>query len=92
MHGGKSTGPRTGAGLERSQRARWKHGAYSREARASLANANRHWRELWTLLVKPGPRELLPDEKELQTLEEQGTRWKEFVDSSAARECPGEEV
>jgi hypothetical protein len=29
MHGGASTGPRTQAGLERSQRARWKHGLYS---------------------------------------------------------------
>lgn len=30
MHGGLSTGPRTLEGLSRSQRARWKHGAYSR--------------------------------------------------------------
>jgi hypothetical protein len=34
VHGGKSTGPRTPEGLERSKRARWKHGYYSREARA----------------------------------------------------------
>lgn len=33
MHGGPSTGPRTPAGLERSRRARWKHGAYSQERR-----------------------------------------------------------
>ena len=32
MHGGKSTGPRTKEGLERSRRANWKHGFYSREA------------------------------------------------------------
>src|SRR5262249_32658139 len=32
--GGKSTGPRTPEGLERSKRARWKHGYYSREAKA----------------------------------------------------------
>ncbi len=32
MHGGKSTGPRTQEGLERSRKARWKHGYYSREA------------------------------------------------------------
>ena len=32
MHGGKSTGPRTPEGLERSRRARWKHGSYSAEA------------------------------------------------------------
>ena len=31
MHGGLSTGPRTAEGLEGSRRARWKHGAYSRE-------------------------------------------------------------
>ena len=34
MHGGASTGPRTAEGLARSQRARWKHGRYSAEARA----------------------------------------------------------
>src|SRR5262249_54051171 len=30
----KSTGPRTPEGLERSRRANWKHGYYSREAKA----------------------------------------------------------
>jgi len=34
VHGGKSTGPRTPEGLERSKRARWKRGHYSREAKA----------------------------------------------------------
>jgi hypothetical protein len=34
VHGGKSTGPRTPEGLERSRRANWKHGHYSREAKA----------------------------------------------------------
>ncbi|MHC4488997.1 MAG: HGGxSTG domain-containing protein [Planctomycetota bacterium] len=29
MHGGKSTGPRTPEGLERSKKANWKHGYYS---------------------------------------------------------------
>jgi hypothetical protein len=33
MHGGLSTGPRTAEGLKRSQRANWKHGYFSREAR-----------------------------------------------------------
>ena len=33
MHGGSSTGPRTPEGLERSQHANWKHGAYSRDER-----------------------------------------------------------
>ena len=34
LHGGKSTGPRTPEGLERSRRANWKHGHYFREAKA----------------------------------------------------------
>ena len=34
VHGGKSTGPRTPKGLERSRRANWKHGHFSREAKA----------------------------------------------------------
>jgi hypothetical protein len=33
MHGGRSTGPRTPEGRERSRRARWKHGRYSIESR-----------------------------------------------------------
>jgi hypothetical protein len=37
LHGGLSTGPRTAEGLERSRRARWKHGRYSREAREARA-------------------------------------------------------
>lgn len=32
MHGGRSTGPQTLEGCERSKRARWKHGSYSVEA------------------------------------------------------------
>ena len=32
VHGGPSTGPRTPEGLERSRKARWKHGGRSREA------------------------------------------------------------
>jgi hypothetical protein len=34
LHGGKSTGPRTQEGLERSRRANWKHGHFSRAAKA----------------------------------------------------------
>jgi hypothetical protein len=37
LHGGKSTGPRTREGLERSRRANWKHGHFSREAKAERA-------------------------------------------------------
>lgn len=44
MHGGLSTGPRTPEGLERSRRARWKHGYYSREAREQRRIANQ---ETW---------------------------------------------
>jgi hypothetical protein len=31
IHGGKSTGPRSSEGLERSRKANWKHGYYSAE-------------------------------------------------------------
>jgi len=31
IHGGRSTGPRTPEGLERSRKANWKHGFYSEE-------------------------------------------------------------
>src|SRR5262245_14533936 len=34
LHGGKSTGPRTPEGIARSRRANWKHGHFSREAKA----------------------------------------------------------
>jgi hypothetical protein len=50
FHGGLSTGPRTPEGLERSRRARWKHGAYSQEAKAMLRESRRQWRELLALL------------------------------------------
>ncbi|WP_405029860.1 HGGxSTG domain-containing protein [Methylobacterium sp. BE186] len=39
MHGGKSTGPRTEAGLARSRRSTWQHGHYSTEARAERREA-----------------------------------------------------
>ncbi|MHC4558608.1 MAG: HGGxSTG domain-containing protein [Planctomycetota bacterium] len=48
MHGGKSTGPRTPEGLERSRKANWKHGRYSaksiairREMREFLRNCRK---------------------------------------------------
>ncbi len=53
LHGGKSTGPKTAAGLERSRRARWKHGGYSREARESRVVARRE-RESFRRLVAQG--------------------------------------
>jgi hypothetical protein len=36
--------------LARSRRANWKHGAYSRETRAILAEARRQAKALWALL------------------------------------------
>jgi hypothetical protein len=52
MHGGPSTGPRTPEGLARSRRARWKHGAYSREMRELLAENRQRWRALKALLAE----------------------------------------
>jgi hypothetical protein len=46
LHAGLSTGPQTPEGLERSRRARWKHGAYSRDTRVLLAESRRRWREM----------------------------------------------
>ena len=50
VHGGKSTGPKTPAGLARSRRSTWKHGACSRETRVLLAEHRRRWAELLALL------------------------------------------
>jgi len=50
MQGGMSTGPRTPEGLERSRRARWKHGAYSQETKAILRESRCQGRELMALL------------------------------------------
>src|SRR6478672_16246 len=38
-HGGKSTGPVTAPGRERSRKARWVHGLYSRETKAARQEA-----------------------------------------------------
>ena len=46
MHGGKITGPRTAAGLERSRRARGKHGLRSAEALAERRLARQAIRAL----------------------------------------------
>jgi glucans biosynthesis protein len=50
LHGGKSTGPKSAAGLERSRRARWKHGAYARETREMLRESRLRWKALCALL------------------------------------------
>src|SRR5262245_48819598 len=39
LHGGKSTGPRTREGLERSRKANWKHGYYSAQAKREREQA-----------------------------------------------------
>jgi hypothetical protein len=45
MHGGKSTGPRTPEGLERSRKANWKHGYYSAGAIAGRRALSDFFRE-----------------------------------------------
>ena len=50
MHGGKSTGPRTPEGLERSRRSNWKHGARSAEAIADKRQARALCRLLHELM------------------------------------------
>jgi hypothetical protein len=40
MHGGTSRGPKTAEGLERSRKARWKHGLFSKQMR-DLRRADR---------------------------------------------------
>lgn len=50
LHGGKSTGPRTPEGLERSRRARLRHGVYSRETRALLRRNRQIHRAIRELL------------------------------------------
>jgi hypothetical protein len=49
LHGGKSTGPRTPEGLERSRQANWKHGKYSRESKEEW----RAFRQGMRLLLNP---------------------------------------
>jgi hypothetical protein len=51
MHGGKSTGPRTPEGLERSRKANWKHGGYSADAIADRRKAAEALRLLHRLVA-----------------------------------------
>jgi hypothetical protein len=53
MHGGKSTGPRTAEGLQRSRKARWIHG----ERSAETIQRYRFYRRIKQLLGG-GPREV----------------------------------
>lgn len=50
LHGGKSTGPITAEGLERSQRANLKHGEYSQEAKAMRRALNEEYRLFMAVL------------------------------------------
>jgi hypothetical protein len=50
LHGGKSTGPKTAAGLKRSRGARWKHGEYSAGATAERARIRALFRQARALL------------------------------------------
>ncbi len=51
MHGGPSTGPRTPKGQERSRKANWKHGRYSRKYLAEEAYY-RAWLSYYNTLLK----------------------------------------
>jgi hypothetical protein len=62
-HGGRSAGPRTHAGRERSRRAHWLHGRYSAEARASRVAAaieREAQRDADRVIAKLFPRRLTP--------------------------------
>lgn len=50
LHGGKSTGPKTPEGRERSKRANLKHGEYSQEAKAMRRALNEEYRLFMAVL------------------------------------------
>jgi hypothetical protein len=52
MHGGKSTGPRTPEGLERTRRANWKLGYYTAEEKAARREGREAVRSLRRLLSR----------------------------------------
>src|SRR5207237_9401521 len=53
LHGRKSTGPRTPEGLERSRRANWKHGHFSRAAKAERSRLRAAMLALRDLDLRP---------------------------------------
>ncbi len=59
FHGGKSTGPKTPEGLERSRKARWKHGDYSAEAMAEKRYFTELCREYLRIVKLMGERSFL---------------------------------
>ena len=52
LHGGKSTGPITCEGLERSRKANWRHGHFSAEAQAQRTKARAELRTLRDLMAE----------------------------------------
>jgi hypothetical protein len=50
-----STGPRTPEGLERARKARWQHGYYSAEAKATRAEGRALIRALHQLAARAAP-------------------------------------
>jgi hypothetical protein len=52
MHGGKSTGPRTPEGLERSRKGNWRHGVFSAEAETRRREARLALRFLHQILAE----------------------------------------
>lgn len=46
LHGGKSTGPKTKEGLERSRKANWKFGDYSQQAKAETGALNKLFQQV----------------------------------------------
>jgi hypothetical protein len=69
LHGGLSTGPRTPEGLERSRRARWRHGFYSREFREMRVAARRQFFEMREAVRRLGLA------GEIKTFERRGPRF-----------------
>lgn len=59
MHGGKSTGPRTQEGRERSRKANWKTGHYSAEAKAQRQEARIARWTLRAMLAQLGSRHVV---------------------------------
>jgi hypothetical protein len=76
MHGGKSTGPRTEAGLARSRAARLKHGRYSRQSR----QARRYRKELRALMYKY--------QQTVDFLLENGPDWRVLPQAALPPELP----
>jgi len=50
LHGGLSTGPKTPEGLAHSQKANWKHGFYSADARQEARTVQQAFKAMRTLL------------------------------------------